>query len=101
MDGEGQITISTHDSLSRITEADWEACACPEAQDGERPEDPFTTYRFLKALEDSGSVGPGTGWQPLYLTAEMGGQVIACAPLFGEKPQPRRVYIRPQLGPCL
>ena len=29
---------------------DWDACACPEAATG-RPADPFTTYRFLHALE--------------------------------------------------
>ena len=79
-----QITITVHDSLARIGAADWDACACPEAVDGGRPEDPFTTYRFLKALEDSGSVGAGTGWQPHYLTAELDGQVIACAPMYGK-----------------
>lgn len=79
-----RITITLHDSLTRIDPADWDACACPEARDGARPEDPFTTYRFLKALEDSGSVGPGTGWQPQYLTAEVGGQIIACAPLYAK-----------------
>lgn len=81
---EQQITISTHDSLSGIGQVDWDACACPESAARGRPEDPFTTYRFLKALEDSGSVGPGTGWQPLYLTAELDGQVIACAPLYAK-----------------
>src|SRR5690606_22390662 len=25
---------------------------------------PFVSHAFLTALEDSGSVGPGTGWQP-------------------------------------
>ena len=79
-----QITISLHDSLADIDPADWDACACPEAADGARPEDPFTTYRFLKALEDSKSVGVGSGWQPHYLTAELNGQVIACAPLYGK-----------------
>ena len=48
-----QIIITLHDSLARIDAADWDACACPEASGGGRPEDPFTTYRFLKALEDS------------------------------------------------
>ncbi|MFK7939747.1 MAG: GNAT family N-acetyltransferase [Roseovarius sp.] len=81
---EHQITISTHERLDSIDPADWDACACPEAADGGPPEDPFTTHRFLKALEDSGSVGVGTGWQPLYLTAELEGQVIACAPMYGK-----------------
>lgn len=84
MDGSAEITISTHESLGAIAGADWDACACPEAAEGGRPNDPFTTHRFLEALEDSGSVGPGTGWQPLYLKAEKSGQVIACAPLYGK-----------------
>ena len=79
-----EITIRAHSGLSGIAAADWDACACPEAADGARPEDPFTTYRFLKALEDSGSVGPGTGWQAQYLTAEQEGKMIACAPLYAK-----------------
>lgn len=81
MDGAG-ITITVHDRIGAIGAGVWDACACPEAADGGRPDDPFTTYRFLKALEDSGSVGPGTGWRPHYLTAETGGQVVGCAPLY-------------------
>ena len=27
--------------------------------------DPFVRHAFLSALEQSGSVGPGTGWTPL------------------------------------
>lgn len=71
------MEIRLHQSLSAIAPDDWDTCA---ASDGT----PFTTHRFLKALEDSGSVGPGTGWQPLYLTAHENGQVIGCAPLYGK-----------------
>ncbi len=78
------IEIETHSSLAGIGQADWDACACPEAADGGRPRDPFTTFRFLKALEDSGSVGTGTGWQPRYLSARQDGQVIAVAPLYAK-----------------
>lgn len=81
MDGDSQISIEAVTSISQIPAEDWDACACPE--DG-RPRDPFTTYRFLHALEQSGSVGPGTGWQPRYLVARMGDQVIACAPMFAK-----------------
>ncbi|WP_299937328.1 GNAT family N-acetyltransferase [uncultured Pelagimonas sp.] len=79
----GTITITILTSLDQIAASDWDACACPEAQDG-RPNDPFTTYRFLKALEDSGSVGHGTGWDPRYLVAEQNGLTIAVAPLFAK-----------------
>jgi len=78
------VEIRVHDSLSEIPASDWDACACPEAADGGRPNDPFTTHRFLKALEDSRSVGPGTGWQPKYLTAYQEGRLIACAPLYAK-----------------
>ena len=60
MDGQA-VTITVHDRIGAIGQAAWDACACPEAAKGGRPDDPFTTYRFLKALEDSGSVGAGTG----------------------------------------
>jgi len=75
------LTITLHESLAEIGAADWDACACPEAMAGGRPEDPFTTYRFLKALEDSHSVGTGTGWMPRYPSVQQGADLIACAPL--------------------
>ncbi|WP_368185285.1 GNAT family N-acetyltransferase [Aestuariibius sp. HNIBRBA575] len=76
-----EITLQT--SIAQIGAQDWDACACPEAQNG-RPFDPFTTYRFLQALEQSGSVGPGTGWDPRYLTARKNGVLIAVAPLYAK-----------------
>jgi predicted N-acyltransferase len=79
-----QITVTAHASLSAIDQRDWDACACPEATAGGRAADPFTTYRFLRALEDSRSVGTGTGWQPHYLTAEIEGDIIAVAPLYAK-----------------
>ncbi len=78
------IEIQVLDSLSQIDATDWDACACPETADGGPPMDPFTTHRFLKALEDSGSVGPGTGWEPHYLVARKDGGVIGVAPLYAK-----------------
>ncbi len=79
---QAQIEIHVLNSLAQIAPEDWDACACPEAADGGAPDDPFTTYRFLKALEDSGSVGAGTGWQPHYLAAYLDGELIAVAPMY-------------------
>lgn len=81
---QAQIEIEAIGSLSQIDAAEWDACAAPEAADGARPLDPFTTHRFLKALEDSGSVGRGTGWQPSYLIARIDGQTIGVAPLYAK-----------------
>jgi len=84
MDGDTRVEVTAYSTLADIDAADWDACACPEATDGGPPVDPFTTHRFLSALEESGSVGPGTGWQPRYLLARAGGQVIAAAPLYAK-----------------
>ncbi|MCC1491073.1 GNAT family N-acetyltransferase [Cognatishimia sp. F0-27] len=78
------LEVNVLSSLDAITEEAWDACACPEVADGGPPHDPFTTYRFLKALEDSGSVGPGTGWDGHYLAAEAAGKTIAVAPLYAK-----------------
>lgn len=79
------IEVTAHVSLADIPAAEWDACACPETADGRPPLDPFTTHRFLLALELSGSVGPGTGWEPRYLAARHeDGTLIAAAPLYAK-----------------
>ncbi len=79
---ETALTVTAHDNIHAIGAGPWDACACPEAGGDGRPEDPFTTHRFLAALEDSGSVGPGSGWHPHHLTVTRADEVIACAPLY-------------------
>jgi len=45
--------------------------------------DPFTSHAFLSALEDSGSVGPGTGWTPAPILVEDDAEhLIAAAPAY-------------------
>lgn len=63
--------------MAEISAQDWDALACPEA----RAIDPFTTHRFLAALDASGSTGEGTGWQtrPLVLRD---GAAVAALPLY-------------------
>ena len=84
MDDAAQITVETVNRIADVPAAEWDACACPEAADGGRPTDPFTTHRFLHALEESRSTGPRTGWEPHHLLARMGGELIACAPLYAK-----------------
>ncbi len=81
---ETQIEIESLGPITGIDPAEWDACACPEAGDGGRPNDPFTTHRFLSALEASGAVGPGTGWEPHHLVARQAGEIIAVAPLYAK-----------------
>jgi uncharacterized protein len=49
-----------HRSIQGIGASEWNALG---AQDN-----PFTRHEFLAALERSHSVGPGSGWEPRYLT---------------------------------
>jgi len=46
-------------------------------------DDPFVSHAFLSALEDSGSVGPGTGWTPApILVEDCASHVVAAAPAY-------------------
>lgn len=76
------LKVTLHRSIAEIPRGEWDACACPEAADGGRPFDPFTTWRFLQALEESGSVGPGTGWLPHHLAARQGDVITGVVPLY-------------------
>ncbi len=80
----GAIEIVMERGVADIPAALWDTCACPEAAGGGRPHDPFTTHRFLSALERSGSVGPGTGWEPHPLIARAEGEAIAVLPLYAK-----------------
>src|SRR5690348_3203368 len=67
------------ESLSVVDAEQWDACALAPGSAGS----PFLSYRCLKALEDSKSVGRRTGWQPRYLRAESeDGTLLGAAPLY-------------------
>jgi len=61
--------------ITGLDAAQWNACAGND--------DPFLSHAFLSALEESGSVGPGTGWQavPIMIEGEQG-EMLACAPAY-------------------
>ncbi len=60
--------------LSEIAPASWDALV-PDNQ-------PFLRHAFLSALEDSGSVGPHTGWQPEHLLHIEDDRLIAALPSY-------------------
>jgi predicted N-acyltransferase len=46
-------------------------------------DNPFLSHAFLTALEDSGSVGPGTGWSPAPIVIEgADGNIVAALPAY-------------------
>ncbi len=71
-------------AMADIRRADWDACANPgwsdaaEGAHGDRqPFNPFVSWDFLDALEQSGAVSPETGWAPRHLVLEGEGDAPA------------------------
>ncbi|MDS9466704.1 GNAT family N-acetyltransferase [Paracoccus sp. MBLB3053] len=69
-----ELSVSVLSGISGIEAGIWDGCGAGE--------NPFTTHRFLLALEDSGSVGTGTGWHPSHLVARLDGAVSGVAPCY-------------------
>ena len=73
------IGLRVVDTLAGVDAAQWDACALAPGSAG----NPFLSHGFLKALEDSKSVGRRTGWQPQYLLAEASdGTLLGAVPLY-------------------
>jgi uncharacterized protein len=81
------LSVRTVASLSEIAPEAWDACANPpgltaEGGAGERF-NPFVAYAFLRALEDSKSVGGRSGWTPAHVLVEdADGRLVAAAPTY-------------------
>jgi hypothetical protein len=68
-------TLSLGTGVATIEAAAWDAL-----HDGRNP---FVGHAFLSLLEESGSVGPGTGWQAAPLLVEdAAGTLVATAPAY-------------------
>lgn len=69
------ITARIASSVGAFPKAEWDALAGGG--------NPFVSHDFLTALEDSGSVGPGTGWNPLPIAIEgEDGRLVAAMPAY-------------------
>ena len=67
------ISAALITSINEIPAADWDALT-----DGT----PLLRHAFLSALENTGCVGKGTGWNPSHLVVKRGGQLIGAMPLY-------------------
>ena len=71
--------VRVHNAIADIGREAWEACN-DAAGYGRNP---FTSYDFLSALEDSGCVSARSGWAPQHLSVEdEDGRVAAVMPLY-------------------
>jgi len=74
---EADLTARIAPSVGALPAAEWDSLAGPG--------NPFMSHAFLTALEDSGSVGPGTGWTPAPLVIEdAAGHLLAALPAYAK-----------------
>lgn len=66
-----QAVARVADGVSRIDRDEWDGCTGVE--------NPFVSHGFLSALEQSNSVGAGTGWQAFPIVIERSGEGIVGA----------------------
>lgn len=72
---EADLTVRIASSVGSLPADQWDALAGAD--------NPFVSHAFLTALEDSGSVGPGTGWTAAPLVLEDGtGCLLAAMPAY-------------------
>jgi predicted N-acyltransferase len=62
--------------IDEISAAEWDSC------NANRVYNPFLTHKFLKALEDSGSVSTESGWQPFHIVVEQDDELIGVVPMY-------------------
>jgi hypothetical protein len=72
-----ELTVKLAPSVGSLDKVQWNALG------GDR--NPFVSHEFLSALEDSGSVGPGTGWDPVPITiVDDHGRLLAAMPSYAK-----------------
>ena len=81
------IKIEIVNNIDEVESYNWDACSYnigknKVTESDSRPLDPFTTHRFLRALEKSKSVGKGTGWYPQHLVALRNNEVVGVLPMY-------------------
>jgi len=72
-DRESEVLARIASGISALDSAQWDELA------GDHP---FVSHAFLAALEESGSVGPGTGWTPAPILVEEESRIVAAAPAY-------------------
>lgn len=69
------LTARWHRSIREIPQQQWDNLLAESVS-------PFYRWSWLAALENSGSVAPDQGWQPLHLSVWREEQLVAFAPLY-------------------
>lgn len=72
--GDDTFVARVADGVLQLDAAHWDACLPTD--------NPFVRHAFLAALEASGSVGPGTGWQPVPILVDRDGAIAGAVPAY-------------------
>ncbi len=80
MDGTDALTVEVANELAKVARADWDRLANPP----DAPYDPFLSWDFLQALEESGCASATRGWQPAHLIARDARRVVGAMPLYAK-----------------
>ncbi|HTK34323.1 MAG TPA: GNAT family N-acetyltransferase [Caulobacteraceae bacterium] len=79
MSGGVKPAVSVHRGIAEIGREAWDACAGPPDYGA----NPFVSYDFLHALEESGCVAPAQGWVAQHLSVSgEDGEVAGVMPLY-------------------
>ncbi|WP_027442417.1 GNAT family N-acetyltransferase [Erythrobacter cryptus] len=71
------LTVRIAPSVGAFGRAAWNALGGND--------NPFVSHEFLTAMEDSGSVGPGTGWEPAPIAiTDDSGRLLAALPAYAK-----------------
>ena len=74
-----EVAVEAHAAIADIGKSSWDACAGA----ADYAANPFISYAFLQALEESGCVGGRTGWVPRHLSVrDEAGEVAGVMPLY-------------------
>ncbi len=80
------FSIKAVNSIAEVGQVAWDSVANPYLEDPDCgiAYDPFLSYAFLSALEESVSASAETGWAPYHLTlqADDDGQVLGVVPMY-------------------
>ena len=72
-----ELTVKIAPSVGSLPADEWNALGGLD--------NPFVSHEFLSALEDSGSVGPGTGWDPVpIIITDEADRLVAALPSYAK-----------------
>jgi predicted N-acyltransferase len=73
------LTVRSISALSEVEPLDWDRVANPDGEEF----DPFLSWNFLQALEESGCVSEENGWIPRHLLVQdTNGHLLGAMPLY-------------------